>query len=126
MQGVDDAQVVTVPAPSTLSLGRRGLAQLFERGARPTAVFCSSDLLAHGALEEARSRGLSVPRDLALVGFGDLEFTSHTTPALSTVRVDRAAIGRQAAELILARIQGAAQAGTVVDVGFEIIDRGTT
>jgi len=126
VQGVDDAQVVTVPAPSTLSLGRRGLAQLLERGARPTAVFCSSDLLAHGALEEARSRGLSVPRDLAVVGFGDLEFTSHTTPALSTVRVDRAAIGRQAAELILARIQGAAQAGTVVDVGFEIIDRGTT
>jgi len=125
-QGVPDVEVVTVPAPSTLTLGRRGLAELFERGARPTAVFCSSDLLAHGALEEARSRGLAVPRDLALMGFGDLEFAQHTFPALSTVRIDRAAIGRQAAELILRRIDGQNGAEHVVDVGFTIVDRGTT
>ena len=67
---------------------------MLDAGAQPTAVFCSSDLLAHGALEEARSRGLSVPRDLALMGFGDLEFAQHTYPPLSTVRIDRAAIGR--------------------------------
>jgi len=124
--GCDQVQVVTVPAPSTLTLGRQGLSRLFEQGARPTAVFCSSDLLAHGALEEARSRGISVPDQLALIGFGDLEFTQHTFPALSTVRVDRAAIGRQAAELILSRIEGTNGDARVIDVGFEIVDRGTT
>lgn len=125
-QGCATAEVVTVPAPSTLTLGRQGLAELYQRGARPTAVFCSSDLLAHGALEEARSRGLSVPADLALVGFGDLEFAQHTYPALSTVRIDRAAIGQRAAELILARIEGNVPPEKVVDVGFTIIDRQTT
>jgi LacI family gluconate utilization system Gnt-I transcriptional repressor len=125
-QGCAGAQVVTVPAPSTLALGRQGLAELYQRGGRPTAVFCSSDLLAHGALEEARSRGLSVPADLALVGFGDLEFAQHTYPALSTVRIDRAAIGQRAAELILARIEGDASPEKVVDVGFTIVDRETT
>ena len=70
--------------------------------------------------------GLSVPDDLALIGFGDLEFTQHTFPALSTVRVDRAAIGRRAAELILRRIDGDEGAEKVVDVGFTIVDRGTT
>jgi LacI family gluconate utilization system Gnt-I transcriptional repressor len=125
-QGCTEAQVVTVPAPSTLTLGRQGLARLFEQGARPTAVFCSSDLLAHGALEEARSRGLAVPKELALIGFGDLEFTQHTFPALSTVRVDRAAIGRHAAELILSRIGGKNGEAKVIDVGFEIVDRGTS
>ena len=124
--GVNDVQVATVPAPSTFTLGRRGLAHLLEGGARPTAVFCGSDLLAHGAVEEARSRGLSVPRDLALIGFGDLEFASQTSPALSTVRVDRAAIGRQAAELILARTDGVDVQTKVIDIGFEIVDRGTT
>src|SRR6185436_10400897 len=45
--GCEQVEVVTVPAPSTLTLGRQGLARLLEQGARPTAVFCSSDLLAH-------------------------------------------------------------------------------
>jgi LacI family gluconate utilization system Gnt-I transcriptional repressor len=125
-QGCNEAELVTVPAPSTLTLGRQGLAELYSRGAKPTAVFCSSDLLAHGALEEARSRGLSVPGDVALMGFGDLEFAQHTYPALSTVRIDRAAIGRRAAELILARINGQTPSEKVVDVGFTIVDRQTT
>ncbi|MFO1323347.1 MAG: LacI family DNA-binding transcriptional regulator [Burkholderiales bacterium] len=125
-RGCNDVDAVTVPAPSTLSLGRQGMAQLLDRGPHPTAVFCSSDLLAHGALEEARSRGLAVPRDVSLIGFGDLEFAQHTFPPLSTVRVDRASIGRRAAELILDRIEGREPASRVVDVGFEIVDRGTT
>ncbi|MCC6194162.1 MAG: substrate-binding domain-containing protein, partial [Burkholderiales bacterium] len=125
-QGDPSVEVVTVAAPSTLTLGRQGLAELLDRGARPTALFCSSDVLAQGALEEARSRGLAVPGDLAIIGFGDLDFARHTVPALSTVRVDRAAIGRQAADLILARIDGREPPARVVDVGFEIVDRGTT
>lgn len=119
------ADTASVPAPSTLTLGRQGLAAILDRG-RPSAVFCSSDLLAHGALEEARARGLAIPADLVLMGFGDLEFAQHTYPALSTVRIDRAAIGHHAAELILARIAGREPPALVVDVGFTIVDRATT
>jgi LacI family gluconate utilization system Gnt-I transcriptional repressor len=61
-----------------------------------------------------------------VIGFGGLDFTRHTTPALSTVSIDRPAIGRQAAEVILARVEGGHVPGQVVDVGFQIIDRGTT
>ena len=127
VQRTDDVtvDVATVPAPSTLTLGRQGMGELLARG-MPTAVFCSSDFLAHGALEEARSRGIAVPSELALMGFGDLEFAQHTFPALSTVHVDRALIGRRAAELVLARIDGTADSPAVVDVGFTIVDRGTT
>lgn len=123
---VHDIDIAEVPAPSTLTLGRQGLARLLDGPRRPTAVFCSSDLIAHGALEEARSRSLNMPDELALIGFGDLEFTRQTFPALSTVRVDRAGIGRMAADLILARIEGKTPPARLVDVGFEIIDRGTT
>jgi LacI family transcriptional regulator, gluconate utilization system Gnt-I transcriptional repressor len=127
--GIANVETVTVPAPSTLALGRQGLAALLDRGVggkRPDAVFCGSDLLAHGALEEARARGLAVPGKLAIMGFGGLDFTRHTTPALSTVSVDRPAIGRLAAEVILARIEGEQSSGQVVDVGFQITDRDTT
>jgi LacI family transcriptional regulator, gluconate utilization system Gnt-I transcriptional repressor len=125
-RGVAEPRIETVPAPSTLGLGRQGLARLLDAGQPPTAVFCSSDLLAHGALEEARSRGLAMPAQLALMGFGDLDFAQHTFPALSSVRVDRAAIGRRAAEMILARMSHEALPANVVDVGFTIVDRATT
>jgi LacI family transcriptional regulator, gluconate utilization system Gnt-I transcriptional repressor len=123
---VDDAETITVPAPSTLALGRQAMGTLLGRSARPQMVFCSSDTLAHGALEEARSRGLDVPGDVALMGFGGLEFTQYTWPPLSTVSVDRSAIGRIAAEVILARIAGESPSERVIDVGFRIVDRGTT
>jgi LacI family transcriptional regulator, gluconate utilization system Gnt-I transcriptional repressor len=124
--GVDTVETVSIPAPSTLALGRDGMARMLNRRVRPDAVFCGSDLLAQGALEEARSRGLDVPRDLALMGFGGLEFTRHTFPALSSVEIDRAAIGREAAEALLARIDGKARPRKIVDVGFRIVDRATT
>ena len=114
------------PTPSTLRQGRQRLAQLLDDQVRPRAVFCSSDALAQGVLVEAQSRGLSIPGDLAVMGFGDLDFAAYTYPALSTVRIDRPAIGRKAAEALLARINGEEVAEKVIDVGFELIEREST
>ncbi len=122
---IDDVQTVHVPAPSNFRLGREGLARLLERGSLPRAVFCSSDTLAHGVLIEAQARGLSVPGDLAIVGFADLDFAAHTSPPLSTVRIDRPAIGRRAAEALLGRIEGR-PVERIVDIGFHMMERGTT
>jgi LacI family transcriptional regulator, gluconate utilization system Gnt-I transcriptional repressor len=123
--GITDELSVLMPAPSTFRLGREGLARLLERGSLPRAVFCSSDTLAHGVLIEAQARGLSVPGDLAIVGFGDLDFAAQTFPPLSTVRIDRVAIGRRAAEALLGRIEGRA-VERIVDIGFQIMERRTT
>jgi len=117
---------VVFEAPSTLALGRASMAAMLDRGDVPDAVFCSSDALAHGVLEETRTRGIRVPRDIAILGFGGLEFTRHTSPALSTVDIDRSAIGRIAAEAILARLGGQQPPLRIVDVGFTIVDRETT
>jgi len=122
---IDDVQTVHVPAPSNFRLGREGLARLLERGSLSRAVFCSSDTLAHGVLIEAQARGLSVPGDLAIVGFADLDFAAHTSPPLSTVRIDRPAIGRRAAEALLGRIEGR-PVERIVDIGFHVMERGTT
>jgi LacI family gluconate utilization system Gnt-I transcriptional repressor len=123
---VREVDVANVPAPSTLALGRQALGRILEGKRRPQVVVCSSDLLAHGALEEARARGLAVPQAMGIIGFGDLEFAQHTFPPLSTVRIDRVAIGERAADMILARIAGDMPRSKVVDVGFTIVDRGTT
>jgi DNA-binding LacI/PurR family transcriptional regulator len=67
--------------------GRETLRQLLRRPARerPTAVICSSDLMAIGALKEATEQGLQVPEDLSIVGFDGIEATSWTRPTLTTL-----------------------------------------
>lgn len=124
-KGITDTVSIKVPAPSNFRLGREGLARLLSLGPLPRAVFCSSDTLAHGVLMEAQARNLSIPKDLAIVGFGDLDFAAHTFPPLSTVQIDRAALGRRAAEALLARLEGE-PTERIVDIGFKIMERGTT
>ncbi len=115
-----------VPAPSSLQRGRHALAQLLAQQPRLQAVSCSSDQLAQGVLVEAQARGLRVPQDLAVCGFGNADFSAHLLPPLSTVVIDGPAIGRLAAQLILARCRGEAVAQPIVDVGFRIVERQST
>ncbi len=121
--GLADVEPVTVPAPTTLRSGRDALGQLLARPGGVDAVFCSSDLLALGVLTEARVRGLAVPSQLAVVGFGDNEFAADLEPALTTVRIDGAAIGRQAARFVIDRAEGRPVVERIVDLGFSIVER---
>ena len=112
-----------LPAPATLQAGREGLSRLLATDA-PEIVVCSSDTLAQGVLAEAASRRMKVPRDIAVMGFGDLSTAAQVYPALSTVRIDGATIGRKAAEALLQRFDGDAPPAEVrIDTGFTIIDR---
>lgn len=115
-----------VKAPSNVALGRSALSELLQQDEGLRAVFCSSDMLAQGVLAEARARGLRVPEDLAVVGFGDADFAAHIVPSLSTVHIDGAGIGRRAAELIIARCKGQPVDEPSVDLGFAIVEREST
>lgn len=124
--GVTETYRVQIPVPSDMRKGRDGLAELLQRGLGTGVVFCSSDTLAQGALTECLARGLKVPEQIAIIGFGDQSFAADTFPALSTVRIDRPRMGRVAADALLARIDGRPLEEHVIDVGFQIIERGTT
>jgi LacI family transcriptional regulator, gluconate utilization system Gnt-I transcriptional repressor len=117
---------VIVPAPTTLKSGRAALAELLQAGSNIDAVFCSSDLLALGVMTEARARRISVPKQLAVVGFGDLEFAADLHPALTSVHINGAAIGRQAAHFIVERAEGRTVEPRVIDIGFSIVERAST
>ena len=121
--GLGGIPVATVPAPTTLGNGRSGLSALLTRHPDIDAVFCSSDVLALGVITEAQARGISVPEKFAVFGFGDLGFAADTHPALTTVRIDGNAIGRQAARFIVDRAEGRDVARRIVDLGFSIIER---
>jgi LacI family gluconate utilization system Gnt-I transcriptional repressor len=118
--------IATVPAPSSLELGRRALGEILAQDPKVRAICCSSDGLAQGVMVEAQARGLRVPQDIAICGFGDADFAAHLRPSLTTVHVDGAAIGRRAAQLIIDRCNGQAIAQPVVDLGFRIVERQST
>ena len=121
--GVAQIPVHVVSAPTTLRDGREGLAALVAQAPQIDVVFCSSDVLAHGVVTEAQARGIEVPRDIAVMGFGDLAFASFIHPALTTVHIDGRAIGRQAAQFIMDRIEGRDIGERVRDIGFSIVPR---
>lgn len=116
-------EVVSVPLPATMALGRQGLATLFDAGATFDAIVCSSDTLAQGAIFEAQKRGLSVPGNLAVMGFGDLDFASCNIPAITSVKIDRWRIGRDAANMLADKIEGRPVDEPIVDIGFTLIER---
>jgi len=124
--GLPPVEQVVVPAPTTLKSGRDGLTRLLLAAPALDAVFCSSDLLALGVLTEAQVRGCAVPRQLAVVGFGDLEFAADVAPALTTVHIKGAAIGHQAGRFIIDRAEGRMPTDRVIDIGFQIIERAST
>src|SRR5947209_3218679 len=71
---------------------------------RPTAIFASSDQMAYGVLVAAEEYGLSIPRDVALVGFDDDAPSAHTRPALTTVRQPYFEMGQRGIELLLSML----------------------
>jgi LacI family gluconate utilization system Gnt-I transcriptional repressor len=121
--GVKTVPACVVSAPSTLGNGRAALLDLLAQDAKLDAIFCSSDVLAHGVLTEAQAQGISVPRQLAVMGFGNLGFAADLHPALTTVHVDGAAIGEQAARFIVERAEGRDTGPRVRDIGFSIVER---
>src|SRR5690606_11499469 len=73
---------------------------------RPTGVFCAIDQMACGFISELSKVGFSVPRDVSVVGFDDIEIGRHFIPALTTIHQPRRKIGAKAAAMLIDRING--------------------
>ncbi len=66
----------------------------------PTAVFCSNDYMALGAMKGARECGLSLPQDMSIVGFDDIQIASYVVPGLTTIHQPAYEMGKQGAKLL--------------------------
>ncbi|HQZ00010.1 MAG TPA: LacI family DNA-binding transcriptional regulator, partial [Propionicimonas sp.] len=85
----------------TAADGEQGMREILASGARPTAVFCMNDIVALGAMREIRAHGLSIPADLAVVGYDDLYFAAELMTPLTSVRQPMRQLGWAAADLLL-------------------------
>ena len=102
-KGLDPTTVIAeiaAPAPNARE-GEACVAQFLQLKRRPTAVFCGNDLLALGLMRGLTQHGLSIPGDVALVGYDDVEFASVLATPLTSVRQPKYQLGYTAAKLLL-------------------------
>ncbi len=104
-KGVPYDKDLLVQTDYSLVGGRDSIKKLLSLPSPPTAVFCSNDYIALGAIKGAREMGLSLPEDLSIVGFDDMQTASYMVPALTTIRQPAFEMGRRAAELLLQMIE---------------------
>ena len=105
--GLEAGSLTELPTDTlNVAAGRDAGARLLGLPHRPTAVFCANDLLALGVLQFLFAAGLKVPRDIAIVGYDDIDFASAAAVPLTSVRQPAVAMGRMAAELLLDETDG--------------------
>ena len=117
-----------VPGRFDFDSGVDGAHSLLSRAVPPTAVFAANDDMALGVLAAAQRLGISVPRDLSIVGFDDSRAATLVWPALTTVRQPVAEMAAAAVDLLLS---GELKAGATADapvrvLAHEVIVRGST
>jgi LacI family transcriptional regulator len=98
--GILPDRALEVEAVPEIAPGREAADYLLDLSEPPTAIFAFNDNIAIGAVQAARARGLTVPDDLSIVGFDDVENATIVTPALTTVRQPLAEMGRTAVSLL--------------------------
>ena len=104
--GVDPDDRLKADALSSDGEGYRGILQLLERGAKFDAVFAVTDVIAIDAMRALEDNGYSIPGDVAVVGFDDIQLAAHVTPSLTTVRQDIRLAAEGLVESIVGLIEG--------------------
>lgn len=121
--GLDVPFAYQVKGNYDLESGYTGMQSLLSCDPLPTAVFCSGDELAVGAMKAVLERGLCVPDDISIAGFDDNVFSAFLTPALTTVKRSVETMGTIAAESLLRVIEQRLQAPESISVQTELVVR---
>lgn len=103
--GLEDAALVVPTGRLLRHNGAEAADRLMELPHPPDALFCFNDVIAFGAIHALRRRGVSVPDDVAVVGFDDVEESSYSNPTLTTVRPDKLGIAETAVQRLVSRLE---------------------
>ncbi|MHA6265189.1 LacI family DNA-binding transcriptional regulator [Arenibacterium sp. CAU 1754] len=122
--GLDADALQVVETTYGIDTGAQAFDQLMSSKTPPTAIICGNDVLAVGAMKQARALGLSVPEDVSVTGFDDIEIARIVEPALTTVHVPHRNMGSGAARMLIDMVEGKS-AGTTVKLDATVKVRGS-
>ena len=115
-----------VDVEPTLEDSEAAVGRLLQEPDRPSALFCTNDTIAAGAMKAIFHEGLKIPEDIAVVGFDDSFISRVVAPELTTVRIDVDRMGRLAARRLFDLIDGKEVSDTYIEIPTELVVRGTT
>ncbi|WP_420406818.1 LacI family DNA-binding transcriptional regulator [Hoeflea sp.] len=121
---IEGGLIDVIEAPYAFHDGADAFARLMQASPRPTAVICGNDVLAIGAMQRAREMGMSVPGDISITGFDDIDIAEMVNPGLTTVRVPHRRMGEAAAEMLL-KLINKEPVEHQIEIPTSIIERGT-
>jgi LacI family transcriptional regulator len=106
--------------------GYAGACELMELAEPPTAIFASNDVMAMGAMDAVRTRGLRIPEDVSIMGFDDIPQAEVVRPALSTVRQPLRDMGAIATQMLIEKLKDPEKEMTRIELPTELIVRAST
>lgn len=115
-----------IEADFTAQGGMAATAELLASADPPTAIVYANDLMAMSGIAYAQSHGLTVPKDLSVVGYDDVEFSQYLNPPLTTISTDPLAWGRSAADTLLELLSGSFDGNDVILAPPRLIVRAST
>jgi LacI family transcriptional regulator len=126
--GLQVDQELIVTGDHKVEGGIAAMAGLAAMSKRPTAILCSNDMTAVGVMREAYDRGISIPRELSVIGFDDIRLAEFTTPPLTTVRMSQKHLAEFAFQALRGEVDGrdASENGKEVELETSLILRGST
>lgn len=112
--GIPKTELSIVEAEYGIDEGGAALEQLLCQTVRPSVVMCGNDVLAVGAIAKAQELGLSVPNDISVTGFDDIEIAKISSPALTTVHVPHRRMGKEAAKMLINLVNAAKKQNSIL------------
>ncbi|MGE1527066.1 substrate-binding domain-containing protein [Pseudomonas ceruminis] len=120
--GIEVPEQRIVEKPFSLEGGRAGFEQVLAMQPRPTALICTTDLLALGACEQAKRRQVEIPAQMTITGFDDISFSAIASPSLTSISIPIFEIGRLSADSLIAQIEGI-EVEPVVELDISLVAR---
>ena len=127
MFGLDgDRDLVVMNCKSRMDEGFTAMNGILDMGRLPTAVVAYNDLIAVGAMDAIKQRGLSIPKDISVVGFDDIGLASEVNPFLTTIHVPKRRMGIMAVQSLLQIIRGKEEPAKKILVPTRLVVRDST
>lgn len=121
--GIPHKKELVANVPLSLEGGYRGASQLLEREANVTALFCSNDITAIGAMRAIQEHKLRIPDDISIISIDDIDTAQYLSPMLTTVHMPVEEMGQMTAKLLIDRIEGGHHLPVKMTLPFYIAKR---
>ncbi|URX64716.1 LacI family transcriptional regulator [Luteibacter anthropi] len=124
--GIEPDPSLTVVGDFSIEAGERAVDLLLSQSRPFSAVFCSNDEMAIGALRALSAKGVRVPEDVSVVGFDDIRFARYTSPSLTTIAQPKNALGREAMSMMIELLNDPSVPSRKRVLSADLVVRGST